>query len=99
MSAPAFQPSPIRERGNRIVAALAVLGPSEAEWLTTEIEPVELDVGQVIAESNEPFRHVYFPETAVFSVISRMADGAVEGARWGTRGWRASPSSSTPTRA
>jgi CRP-like cAMP-binding protein len=86
MSAPALQPSPTRARGNRLVAALAVLAPSEAEWLTTEIEPVELDLGQVIAESNEPFRHVYFPETAVFSIISRMAEGAVEVGTVGNEG-------------
>ena len=86
MSAPALQPSPTRARGNRLVAALAVLAPSEAEWLTTQIEPVELDLGQVIAESNEPFRHVYFPETAVFSIISRMADGAVEVGTVGNEG-------------
>ena len=86
MSAPALQPSPTRARGNRLVSALAVLAPSEAEWLTTQIEPVELDLGQVIAESNEPFRHVYFPETAVFSIISRMADGAVEVGTVGSEG-------------
>ena len=86
MSAPALQPSPPRARANRLIAALAVLAPSEAEWLTTQIEPVELDLGQVIAESNEPFRHVYFPETAVFSIISRMADGAVEVGTVGSEG-------------
>ena len=86
MSAPALQPSPTRARGNRLVSALVVLAPSEAEWLTTQIEPVELDLGQVIAESNEPFRHVYFPETAVFSIISRMADGAVEVGTVGSEG-------------
>ena len=86
MSPPALQPSPTRARGTRLVSALAVLAPSEAEWLTTQIEPVELDLGQVIAESNEPFRHVYFPETAVFSIISRMADGVVEVGTVGSEG-------------
>jgi len=86
MSPPALQPSPTRARGNRLVSALAVLAPPEADWLTTQIEPVELDLGQVIAESNEPFRHVYFPETAVFSIISRMADGAVEVGTVGSEG-------------
>jgi len=86
MSAPALQRSPPRARGNRLIAALAGLAPSEAEWLTTQIEPVELDLGQVIAESNEPFRHVYFPETAVVSIISRMADGAVEVGTVGNEG-------------
>ena len=86
MSAPSLQPSPPRARGNRLIAALAGLAPSEAEWLSTQIEPVELDLGQVIAESNEPFRHVYFPETAVVSIISRMADGAVEVGTVGNEG-------------
>ena len=86
MSAPALQPSPTRAHGNRLIAALAGLAPSEAEWLTTQMEPVELALGQVIAESNEPFRHVYFPETAVFSIISRMADGAVEVGTVGNEG-------------
>ena len=87
MSAPALQRSPPRALGNRLIAALAGLAPSEAEWLTTQIEPVELDLGQVIAESNEPFRHVYFPETAVVSIISRMADGtAIEVGTVGNEG-------------
>ena len=76
MSAPALQPIPARARGNRLIAALAVSAPSDAAWLTTQLEPVGLALGQVIANAGEPFRHVYFPETAVFSVISRMADGA-----------------------
>ena len=86
MSAPALQLRTPRARGNRLIAALAGLAPSEAEWLTTQIEPVELDLGQVIAESNEPFRHVYFPETAVVSIISRMAGGAVEVGTVGNEG-------------
>ena len=47
---------------------------------------MELDLGQVIARSGEPFRHVYFPETAVFSIISRMDDGAVEVGTVGNEG-------------
>jgi CRP-like cAMP-binding protein len=87
MSAPASQPRPAGARRNRLIAALAVLAPSDAAWVATQIEPVELDIGQLIASAGQPVRHVYFPETAVFSIISRMADGmAVEVGTVGNEG-------------
>ena len=87
MSARASQPRPAGARGNRLIEALAVLAPSDAAWVATQIEPVELDIGQLIAKAGEPFRHVYFPETAVLSIISRMADGtAVEVGTVGNEG-------------
>jgi len=87
MSARASQPRPAGARGNRLIEALAVLAPSDAGWVATQIEPVELDIGQLIARAGEPFRHVYFPETAVLSIISRMADGtAVEVGTVGNEG-------------
>ena len=73
--------------GNRLLAVLAVVAPDAAAWLATQREPVTLDIGQVIAAAGEPFRHVYFPETSVISVISRMADGtAVEVGTVGNEG-------------
>ena len=87
MSARASKPRPAGARGNRLIEALAVLAPSDAAWVATQIEPVELDIGQLIAKAGEPFRHVYFPETAVLSIISRMADGtAVEVGTVGNEG-------------
>jgi len=87
MSARASQPRPAGARGNRLIEALAVLAPSDAAWIATQIEPVELDIGQLIARAGEPFGHVYFPETAVLSIISRMADGtAVEVGTVGNEG-------------
>ena len=62
--------------GNRLLAALAVRAPADAAWLASQRESVMLDLGHQIAAAGEPFEHVYFPETAVISVISRMADGA-----------------------
>lgn len=62
--------------GNRLLAALAALSPPDAAWLTALLEPVTLGLGQVVAAVGEPFAHLYFPTTAVLSVISRMADGA-----------------------
>lgn len=58
---------------NRLLAALA---PDAAAWLEPHLAPVSLDVGQVLAEPGEPFTHVYFPETAIVSLVNRMADGA-----------------------
>ncbi len=58
---------------NRLLAALA---PEDRAALAPHLEPVALGVGQVLAGPGEAFAHVYFPETAVLSVIARMADGA-----------------------
>ena len=64
-----------RAGGNRILAALAALSPLESAWLTPHLEPVTLAHAQILAEAGAPFEHVYFPETAVVSVIGRMANG------------------------
>jgi CRP-like cAMP-binding protein len=55
---------------------LAALAPDDRAALEPHLEAVALAVGQVLAEPGEPLAHVYFPETAIFSVIHRMADGA-----------------------
>jgi CRP-like cAMP-binding protein len=87
MSTAIPQSGPARVRGNRLIAALQLLAPAEAEWVASQTESVELDIGDVVAGAGEPFRHVYFPETSVFSVISRMADGgAVEVGTVGNEG-------------
>ena len=79
MSAPIPPPRGTPAAGNRLLATLAGHAPADAAWLAARLESVTLEAGQVIAAAGEPFRHVYFPETAVFSVISRMAGGqAVE---------------------
>ena len=59
--------------GNRLLAALP---PDDAAWLAPHLERVALEIGQVLAAPGEPYTHVYFPETAVVSVVNRMADGA-----------------------
>jgi CRP-like cAMP-binding protein len=58
---------------NRLLAALP---RDDLAALAPHLEPVSLAIGQVLAEPGEPLAHVYFPETAIFSVINRMADGA-----------------------
>ncbi|WP_213777845.1 Crp/Fnr family transcriptional regulator [Caballeronia sp. dw_276] len=47
------------------------------EWqaLHPFLETVSLREGQVLCESGQPIEHVYFPVTAVVSLIYRMEDG------------------------
>ncbi|MBW8722774.1 MAG: Crp/Fnr family transcriptional regulator, partial [Polaromonas sp.] len=70
MSAP---PNALDPRSNRLLAAL----PDEewARW-ADQLEFVPLRLGQVIYESGRPQSHVYFPTTAIVSLLYVMEDGA-----------------------
>jgi CRP-like cAMP-binding protein len=58
---------------------LSLFAPDDFDALESHLEPVTLAIGDVVAAAGEPFQHAYFAESAVFSVIARMADGgAVE---------------------
>jgi CRP-like cAMP-binding protein len=57
---------------NRLLAALP---PEELAWLAGLLEPVALGFKQVLYESNQPIGHVYFPLTAVCSLLVEMQDG------------------------
>jgi CRP-like cAMP-binding protein len=60
-------------RGN---ALLAVLPDAErARWLS-HLEPVELPLGAVLYEAGNRLTHVYFPTTAIVSLICVMDSGA-----------------------
>ncbi|MBT9594770.1 MAG: Crp/Fnr family transcriptional regulator [Vitreoscilla sp.] len=58
---------------NHLLAALP-----EAEWARwlPQLEAVELKLGQVIYESGRTLGHVYFPTTAIVSLLYVMEDGA-----------------------
>ena len=58
---------------NRVFAALPYV-----EWLGLEpdLERVELAPGAMLYESGVVLKHVYFPTTAVVSLVSSMMDGA-----------------------
>lgn len=58
---------------NRLIASL-----SEAEWLRwlPHLEAVELQLGTVIYESGGPLSHVYFPTTAIVSLLYVTEQGA-----------------------
>jgi len=70
MSAPLDALAP---RSNRLLAAL----PAE-EWdrWADQLEFVPLKLGQVIYESGRPQSHVYFPTTAIVSLLYVLEDGA-----------------------
>jgi CRP-like cAMP-binding protein len=58
---------------NRLLAALP---PAEwARW-QSELEPVELPLGKVLYESGSTMSHVYFPTTAIVSLLYVLEDGA-----------------------
>ena len=72
---------------NRLLATLAAFAHADAAWLSPQLESVTLELGQVLAAATEPFDHVYFPETAVVSIINHMSDGgAVEVGTIGNEG-------------
>jgi CRP-like cAMP-binding protein len=60
-------------KANQLLAALP-----EAEWLrwAPQLEPVELPLGRVLYESGVALSHVYFPTTAIVSLLYVMEDGA-----------------------
>jgi len=60
-------------RKNRLVAALP-----HAEWQRwlPELEPVDMALGKVLYESGDTMRHVYFPTTAIVSLLYVMESGA-----------------------
>jgi CRP-like cAMP-binding protein len=68
-----FAMTPLPPRQNQLLAALP-----EPEWQRwqRQLEPVELPLGQVLYESGATLEHVYFPTTAIVSLLYVMEDGA-----------------------
>ena len=60
-------------RKNQLLAALP---DAELERWLPELEPVEMPLGQALYESGETMAHVYFPTTAIVSLLHVMGDGA-----------------------
>ena len=58
---------------NRLLAAL----PADVyERLQHDLEPVSLAPGEVIYEAHDALSHVYFPTTAIVSLLYTMEDGS-----------------------
>jgi CRP-like cAMP-binding protein len=64
---------PADARLNKLLAALP-----EAEWLRwqSQLEPVDMPLGQVLYESGGTLSHVYFPITSIVSLLYVMENGA-----------------------
>jgi CRP-like cAMP-binding protein len=58
---------------NRLLAALP---REEYERLRPHLERVSFDLGEVVYESGEHLEHVYFPTTAIISLLYLMEDGS-----------------------
>lgn len=54
---------------------LAPLNKAEYQHLFSQLERVALSQGEVVHEADGPINYVYFPETAVFSMLATMDDG------------------------
>lgn len=64
--------STIGLRGNRLLAALP---DTELQRLTPWLEPVVLQCGRSLYESGHRISHLYFPTTAIASLLYEMHDG------------------------
>lgn len=58
---------------NHLLAALPTY--IQQSWLP-QLEPVEMPLGEVLYESGVTLTHVYFPTTAIISLLYVMEDGA-----------------------
>jgi CRP-like cAMP-binding protein len=73
MTPPLANPPPSQPRDNQLLAALPP--PELQRWLPL-LEPVPLKLGQVLYESGKRMGHVYFPTTAIVSLLYVLEDGA-----------------------
>jgi CRP-like cAMP-binding protein len=54
---------------------LAALPDAEFERIAPTLEPVSLRLGKVLYESGDKMTHIYFPTTAIISLLYIMEDG------------------------
>jgi CRP-like cAMP-binding protein len=73
MASPSSSPSPADPLTNRLLAALP-----DAEWQRwrPQLEAVDMPLGGVLYESGSTLSHVYFPTTAIVSLLYVMENGA-----------------------
>jgi CRP-like cAMP-binding protein len=62
-------------RVNGVNRLLSYLSPGDCRLLASHLQPVQLPSRSVLHARDEPIRHIYFPETAVCSIIAVMASG------------------------
>ena len=60
----------------KINSLLAALPPAEWQRWSPLLEPIEMPLGTVLYESGQTLSHVYFPTTAIVSLLYVMENGA-----------------------
>ena len=73
---------------NRLLAALT---PDEFWLLQPHLEPVSLGLRQWVIETQQPIRHVYFPEQGIISILADTAQGRFEVGLVGSEGMAGLP--------
>ncbi|MGK2961071.1 MAG: Crp/Fnr family transcriptional regulator [Gemmatimonadaceae bacterium] len=68
---------------NRLLRALDA---DDYRWIAPQLEAVTMKSGDVLAEENQPFTHVYFMGTGVASVTNQVSGGTVEVGTVGNEG-------------
>ncbi len=58
---------------------LAALPANDRQRWRSQLEPVEMPLGQIVRESGNMLSHVYFPTTAIVSMLYVMENGASTG--------------------
>ena len=67
-----FPSPPSHPTANQILASL---DKTEYQHLFSQLERVSLRQGEIVYEAGGLINHIYFPETAVFSMLATMEDG------------------------
>jgi CRP-like cAMP-binding protein len=65
--------TPPEQSGNELLASMPV---PEWERICAALDPVDLPLGLVLYESGSKMSHVYFPTTAIVSLLYVMEDGS-----------------------
>ena len=73
MAKEAIAPNRTNERENQL---LAVLPKQERGRIFPHLKPTNLPLGKALYESGDQLEHVYFPTTAIVSLLYIMEDGA-----------------------
>ena len=54
---------------------LTALDKTEYQYFFSQLKRISVHLGELIYEADAPMTYVYFPETAVFSMLATMEDG------------------------
>ena len=89
MPAISIEPDPgLRDIRNNILRSL---DPADASLLLSAGEMVDVPPKNVVTEARHPIRDIFFPETAVISLLTVLTEGAIEAMTVGNDGFYGIP--------